>query len=249
MDNWHIFNIYGVILLGDTLNTGVYDVWVDKTVWRDAEVLWDYLLLHEQVCSADLLLVLGSVDDRVARYAAELTNCFDYGTVMFSGGIAHSHDLLVVTWAGTEAAHFYDVFQKAGGEARKVLIEQHAQNTGENATFCYDLLQAEYGYGSIPKIIQIVAKPYMQRRARATFEAQWPDTASRFFVSAPQISFRDYPNKEQPFERLVNLLVGDLQRIIEYPARDLQSRQLVPKQVILAWTRLVQQGYDNHLIQ
>lgn len=126
MDNWHNFNIYGVTLLGDTLNIGVYDVWVDKTVWLDAEILWDYLILYEQVCSADLLLVLDSMDDRVARYAAELTKRFDYETVMFSGGIAHSHDLLMTTWQEPEAVHFYDVFQKAGGEARKVLIEQHA---------------------------------------------------------------------------------------------------------------------------
>lgn len=82
----------------------------------------------------------------------------------------------------------------------------------------------------------------MQRRARATFEAQWPEPACRFFVAAPQIAFCDYMNKEQPFERLVNVMVGDLRRVIEYFARGLQSKQVVPQHVMLAWTRLIEHG-------
>lgn len=191
--------------------------------------------------------MLGGQDDQVARYAAELSKHFSYEAVMFSGGIAHPHALLTTTWQEPEAVHFYEEFQKADGEARNVLIETHAQNTGDNVTFCYDMLQ--FQKVAIPKTIQIITKPYMQRRARATFEAQWSGSAtSHLFVSAPQTSFRDYPNEEQPFERRINIMVGDLRRIIEYPARGLQSEQVIPRQVMLAWARLVRRGYKLHLL-
>ncbi len=218
---------------------------MDKNIWRDAEILWNYLVLHEHVRSADLLLVLGSIDDRVAHYAAALTKRFSYGAVMFSGGVAHSHDLLMTTWQEPEADHFYEEFKQAGGESHKVLLERQAQNTGQNATYCHETLLAE---GVEARTIQLVTKPYMQRRVRATFEAQWNDPASRFFVAAPRIAFRDYPNEEQPFEKLVNIMVGDLQRIAEYPACGFQSKQEIPEQVRVAWERLVSQGFTKHII-
>lgn len=75
---------------------------MDKMSWRDAGILWGYLLLHEQVFRRPTHRVLGSMDVRVARYAAELTSRFDCGAVMFSGGVVHSHDLLATTWQEPE---------------------------------------------------------------------------------------------------------------------------------------------------
>lgn len=214
---------------------------------RDAQIIWDYMALHEPTASADLLLVLGGVDERVAVWAAELSRQHTYERVMFTGGVAHVGDLLQTSWSETEAEYFYDVFQKSGGTAGQALLETSAQNTGQNATLSYELLRrSEAG---VPRSMEIVTKPYMERRARATFEVQWPDMRMSFFVTSPRISFADYPNDAQPFDTLVAIMVGDFERIMEYPKRGLQAPQPVPEKAKEAWRRLVEAGYTEHLIR
>lgn len=219
---------------------------IEKSVFADAQSLWNYLVLHEPVVSADLLLVLGSVDERVAVYAAELSRSHSYDAVVFSGGVAHAGDLLQTSWPESEAEHFYTVFKKSGGVAKKVLLETKAENTGQNAILTYELLMS-HGL-PIPKTVQVVTKPYMLRRARATFDVQWPAKQTRFFFSASQLSFDDYVANEPSPEALINIMVGDFERIVQYPKRGLQSEQVVPIDVINTWHRLVEKGYTRHRI-
>jgi|GEM_PF-3236319 len=115
---------------------------MDTEAYTGAQRLWDYMKLGQPAVSADLLLVLGSIDDRVAVYAAELSRTYDYGLVVFSGGIAHGEDLLRTAWDKSEAEHFFDVFMGSGGEARQILLETTAVNTGQNALLTYELLQS-----------------------------------------------------------------------------------------------------------
>lgn len=226
--------------------TVVYMVCMNIAVYHDVETLWKYMVLDEPARSADVLLVLGSIDERVAKYATELTNLYDYSCVVFSGGIAHAGDMLHTTWSESEAEHFYTVFCKMGGKSRRVLLETQSENTGQNATLSCELLQHE----NVPmKTMQVVTKPYMLRRARATFEAQWPVEGTEFFMSGPNPTLHEYLGRDQPFDALVNIMVGDFQRIVEYPKRGLQTAQDIPKDVMHAWVRLVSAGYDKHFIQ
>lgn len=204
------------------------------------------MTLDEPPRSADVLLVLGSVDEHVATYAAELTNLFDYGCVVFSGGIAHTGDLLRTAWSGTEAEHFYNLFCKTGGKSKNVLLETQSENTGQNATLSYELLRRE---NVSMRTIQVVTKPYMLRRARATFEAQWPINGTEFFMTALRRSLVEYFDDGWDFDSLVHILVGDFQHIVAYPKRGLQTTQDIPRDATDAWVRLVSAGYDRHLIQ
>jgi hypothetical protein len=43
-------------------------------------------------------------------------------------------------------------------------------------------------------------------------------------------------------------MVGDMQRIIEYPKRGYQVEQEVPRDVLKAYDFLIQAGYDKQLI-
>lgn len=216
------------------------------SVDNDVQLLWSYMLMGRTPTDADLLMVLGSRDDRVARYAAELAKRYRYGRVLISGGIAHGHDLLKTAWAEeTEAAHFLSVMWDTGYKG-EVLLEHRAQNTGQNATYSYALL-VESGE-DMPRSVLIVTKPYMERRALATFEAQWPDDRVMFSVHAPLRSIDDYCNDDQPYEDVVNIMVGDFQRIMEYPKQGFQREQHVPAEVLGAWKRLVEAGYTKHLI-
>lgn len=215
---------------------------------NDARTLWNYMLLHEPVRPADVLLVLGSIDDRVAAHAALLSRTYNYPLVVMTGGEAHGNDMLKTGWPErTEAEHFQKVYEHHGGCMQNVLMEMNAQHTGENATLTFAMLQAMGR--KLPHAIQIVTKPYMERRARATFELQWPDKQATFFVTSPPILFDDYFTATQPFEKVVHILVGDYQRVREYPRRGLQAEQPVDDAAEQAFDRLVRAGFTGQLIK
>jgi hypothetical protein len=87
----------------------------------------------------------------------------------------------------------------------------------------------------------------MLRRAYATFKKQWPGVD--FIVSAPDLSFNNYPNDILPKELVINIMVGDTQRIKEYPSKGFQIEQEMPIEVWDAFNELVKRGYTKHLIQ
>jgi hypothetical protein len=66
-------------------------------------------------------------------------------------------------------------------------------------------------------------------------------------VSSPPIPFPEYPTAELPKDLVINIMVGDLQRIRIYPSRGFQIEQKIPDDVWQAFERLVELGYDRHL--
>jgi uncharacterized SAM-binding protein YcdF (DUF218 family) len=209
------------------------------------DTLWEYLQLHEQVGPADCLIVLGSRDDRVALYAAELISHYNYETVVVTGGAAHHNDLLKTTWSETTEAEHFSAVMTQQGIGTPVILETEASNTGENATLSHALLER---HGFSPASIVVVTKPYMERRAKATFDVQWPGSLSRLVVTSPPTRFSDYVNDQQPVDTVINIMGGDMQRIMEYPARGLQSEQAVPVEIKAAYDYLVAAGYTKHML-
>ncbi len=212
---------------------------------HDAEIIWNYMQLDQELRHCDAIFVLGSIDERVPEYAAELFLKGYADWLIISGGVAHSDDMLATGWNETEAEHFSSIVQKIGVPLDKIIIENKATNTGENITFTYELLKQK---GLKLNSILLVQKPYMERRAYATFEKQWPDSETKLYVTSPPISYQNYFNKLQPKEKIVNIMVGDLQRIKEYPALGFQTKQPIPTKVWNAYESLVSQGYNKHLM-
>src|SRR5262249_24880067 len=120
-------------------------------------------------------------------------------------------------------------------------------NTGENILFTKQLL-ADHGIDADTFIV--VQKPYMERRSYATFRKLWPEKS--VLVTSPPASLDEYLSKYSndalsPAD-VVSIMVGDLQRIREYPARGYQIPQEIPDDVWAAYEELVSAGYDRHLI-
>ena len=113
------------------------------------------------------------------------------------------------------------------------------------AIFSYELLKKAQ---KTPTSVLLVTKPYMERRAKATFAVQWPDSATQLRVTSPPIDFDRYCNDEQPIETVINIMVGDLDRIMKYPARGLQAEQPIPVAVQQAYETLISAGYTQHLL-
>ena len=206
-----------------------------------AQILWDYMQMHQSPKKCDAILLLGNRDNRTGEYAAKLFS-EGYGDwLIISGGRGR------VVWpdAETEAEHFANIAVKAGVPKEKLLLEDRATNTGENIKFTYDLLQRKKLAISSMLLIQ---KPYMERRTYATFKKQWPDSSVDICVSSPPISYDEYFNDQNSKEDVLHVIVGDVQRIAEYPKQGFQIPQSVPDEVWQAWRFLVEQGYDKHLI-
>lgn len=213
---------------------------------RLAKTVWDYMLMKQPLQKGDAIVVLGSNDERVAEYAAQLLlNGYGHYLVC-SGGVAHGEDLLKVGWEGSEADHFANIAVRMGVSTDKVLIENRAQNTGENSQRTHALLQEQDLH---PKSILLVQKPYMERRTYATFKNQWPEEETLFVVSSPPTTYNDYFDQANPKDVVINIMVGDLQRIRRYPSLGFQIEQEIPEQVWKAYEKLVALGYSRHLMR
>jgi uncharacterized SAM-binding protein YcdF (DUF218 family) len=205
-----------------------------------AKKIWAYHHVNHTLVKSDCILALGSHDTRVADRASALYFEGWAPLLIFAGGLGR---LTEGMWTETEADLFARIAIEKGVPKEAILIENRSTNTGENIQLVRQLLVAK---NLDPQSFIVVQKPYMERRSYATFEKNWP--GKRFVVTSPQISFEDYPTADIPLEQVINIMVGDLQRIRIYPEKGFQTYQEIPDDVWQAYERLVQLGFDKQLI-
>lgn len=205
------------------------------------EILWDYHHVKQELRPADLIFVLGSNDVRVAEYAAELFCRKLAPLILFSGGMGR----FTGSWSLPEAELFAKAAMEKGVPEERILIEGKSSNTGENVRFSRDILRL----AGIKEPVSLIAlqKPYMERRTLATLQAQWPE--ARVAVSSPPGNFREYLTEELPHDLVVSAMVGDFQRILEYPRQGFSTEQPVTTEAMEAFRTLVESGYDAQLLK
>ncbi|MBX3255093.1 MAG: YdcF family protein [Chitinophagaceae bacterium] len=204
-----------------------------------AKELWDYHHMNHELKRSDCILALGSHDVRVAARAADLYLQGFAPLIVFSGGLGN---LTSDIWTVPEADQFAAIAIQKGVPEKDILIENQSTNTGENITFSQRLLKES---GLDPQTFIVVQKPYMERRSFATFKKHWPD--KELLVTSPQYSFEAYPTKDITLEKVINIMVGDLQRIRIYPAKGFQIPMDIPASVWQAYEKLIAAGFDKHL--
>jgi uncharacterized SAM-binding protein YcdF (DUF218 family) len=212
---------------------------ITEEVLVEARKLWDYHHLYHVPVQSDCILVLGSLDLRVANRGAELYLEGLAPFIIFSGGLGKVTKAL---FTESEADLFARIALDMGVPAEAIFIENKSTNTGENILFTQRMLEDK---GLNPQRFLLVQKPYMERRSFATFKKHWPD--KELIVTSPQIAFEDYPTPEMPMERVIELMVGDLQRIKIYPEMGFQIPQEIPEEVWSAYEKLVGWGFTGHL--
>lgn len=210
---------------------------VDARARELARIIWDHLVLSGPLFKADVILALGCHDTRVAVHAARLWHEGWAPLVVVSGG----RGKITSSWDETEARVFGRVVREHGVPGRALLLEETAANTGENVTATRRLL-GERGVAVGSGIL--VAKPYMTRRALATARRQWPGV--RWAASAPEIGFDAFGGDERQF---IELMVGDLQRMVVYADRGFQVPVPVPAAAWAAYEELARLGFDRHVIR
>jgi uncharacterized SAM-binding protein YcdF (DUF218 family) len=203
-----------------------------------ARILWDFHRLHTPLVPADGIVVFGSNDLRVAAHAADLQQRGFGPWILFSG----ARGRMTRHWEETEAAAMARVARGLGVPPSAIFIEDRATHTGENIRFSRELLDR---HGIRPSTAILVQKPYMERRAIAALEVQWPET--RFIASSPPLSFDDYCSGELTPELVTHAMTGDFQRLIDYPALGFASPQQIPAAAMAAYRLLLDAGFTGQL--
>jgi uncharacterized SAM-binding protein YcdF (DUF218 family) len=161
--------------------------------------------------------------------------------LVFSGGTSPT---TAARFPRGEAVHYAEQAITLGDPSGAVIIEPHAASTGQNIDYSRHALA---GAGIPVTSVMLISKPYMQRRAYATIRKAWPEVEP--VCASEDISFDEYLKSIGDDRLVIDMLVGDLQRIIEYPARGFATAQDVPANVTDAYQRLIAAGYDSRLMK
>ena len=210
---------------------------------KNAKIIWNFMQMSMPLRKADAIFVLCSHDVRVAERALDLyTEGFAPWVIVSGGAGKLTEDM----FTKPEAEIFKDVLVNGGVPESKIIVEPKSANTGENVRFTYSLLNS---IGVAFDSFILVQKPYMERRTYATFKKQWPNSETQIFVTSPRLSYEEYTDGgELGKDLIINVMVGDLQRIREYPKLGFQIEQDIPDAVWQAYENLVAAGYTEHLI-
>lgn len=213
---------------------------ITEQQWQQAQLIWNYHQMHHAVRACDAAIGLGSHDLGVATYAAELYRAGLFPILVFSGGNSRT----TTAWFPRgEAVHYREHALELGVPESAILVESAAGNTGENITFSREALAAA---GIVPTTILLVSKPYMERRAFATARRMWPEV--EVVCASEPLEFDDYLKSIGDEKLVIDMLVGDLQRVIEYPKRGFAIEQDVPGDVLAAYESLLAAGFDSRII-
>ncbi|MGI9505906.1 MAG: YdcF family protein [Geminicoccaceae bacterium] len=200
-----------------------------------ARILWDFHCVYDELEPADAIVGLGSYDLRVAERCADLYKAGLSLQVIFTGA---SGNWTKGLFDCSEAAAFGRRAIESGVPAEAIALEETATNIGENLASTSRL---------IPDAVSVilVTKPQTQLRCKATAQKQWPRV--RAITTAPQTALEDQPIGVQDERGLFCEMVGDLQRIMAYPARGFQVDVDVPDRVMSAFHTLRSAGFTDHL--
>jgi uncharacterized SAM-binding protein YcdF (DUF218 family) len=207
---------------------------------RQAMLVWDYHQMHHPLHPCDVAIGLGSHDLGVAAFAAELYRAGMFPLVVFTGG---NSPTTAARFPRGEAVHFREHALELGVPEHAILLEPNAGNTGDNIVFSRQTLT---GAGISPASVLLVSKPYMERRAFATCRKLWPEV--EVVCASQPLEFDDYLKSIGDERLVVDMLVGDLQRVIEYPRLGFAVEQDLPEDVHAAYDSLLAAGFDSRLL-
>lgn len=207
----------------------------------DVENLWAFHVVDSGSVKADIILALGSHDLRVADHAGELFRAGEAPLIVVTGGAGK---VTGKEWSRSEAVLYAERIAAQGVPDESLILEDLSTNSSENFSFSRDLLANK---GIDPRSGIIVSKPYMARRALATAHKHWPEL--EWFTRPPLMNVWEYPADDVPLKRMINLMVGDLQRLRVYAEKGFQAPVEVPEDVWSAYERLASRGFDQFVIK
>lgn len=213
---------------------------VPRDLRDDVQTLWDYHDMHHELRPVDVGIGLGSHDLGVAVHTTALYHRSLFPSIVFTGANAPT---TVERFPRGEAVHYREYALEHGVPDDAILVEPRATNTSENITYARQLLAEE---GIPARSVILVSRPYQQRRAYATAKKVWPEV--EVICSSERRPLSDYVESIGDTDKVINMLVGDTQRITIYAEKGFAIPQPIPKAVTAAYRRLVSAGFTKRLV-
>lgn len=210
---------------------------MSSNVQELAQVLWSYHQLNQPLIKADCMIVLGNDDLRTAEYAAKLFLAGHADYVVISGQASRlsSHFL-----PDSEATVFAKVMTEWGVDSANILLEHRATNTGQNVLFSQQLLEQHHRQ---PSSVLLVTKPYMERRAVATFQKVWP--GPQVNVTSITSEMERFLDERHSLERITQAMIGYVYRMRDYVTAGYQVPQPIPPDIWQAVHQLEALGFQR----
>lgn len=209
---------------------------ISKTI-SHAKVIWDYLASFSHPEPSDVIVVCCSYDIRVCDYACDLLRESLAPMIVFSGNKGNWTQHL---WENCEADVFRARAEANGVNPARLLTETESTNIGENIAYTRRIIPDA-------KRVIFVSKPVTILRVKLTAPIQWPGIQA--YVASPTFSFPEEVSNVVGLFGVVNEMVGDIHRIIEYPKLGYQASHELPEEVLASWRYLVQNGFTQHMIR
>ena len=206
----------------------------------DARLIFDYLRADDPLSAlpVDAVFGFGHFDLRIPRRCGELFSAGQARWIIFTGGVGAGTADLGQPEANAFREELLRVFTTI--PSKQVFVENRSTNTGDNIRFTATLLaahQPELALGRGLRSAILVVNPYRLRRVRLTWRKLQPDV--NIAAIAPASDFVTecalFAAKSQP---LVPQLVGEIDRLLDYPARGWIEAEPIPPAVLAAHARL-----------
>ncbi len=216
---------------------------MDKRVYENLQIIWDYMLLNMELSKADCIVGFGSYNIEIATRAAELYKLGFSKKVLFSGGLGRNTE---GRFKLSEAEMFAKIAIENGVTTEDIIVENKSTNTAENILFSKELLLKKEV--KVSKIIA-VHKPFMERRIYAALKVYWKEV--EIVVASPNQTIEQYieASKKQGLDEktAIEVIVGDFQRIDVYAKKGYQIPQFIPQHVFDAYNILTNLGFTGQL--
>lgn len=206
----------------------------------DVKTLWVYHDMRHDARRCDVGIGLGSHDLGVAIVAVDLFQQGMFPRLIFSGANAPT---TIERFPQGEAVAYREYAIAHGVPENAVLIDTKATNTEQNLTFSRALLKER---GIEVRSVLLMSRPYQQRRAYATCRKVWPEVD--VICRSRPLTLDSYVESIGDPKKVIDMLVGDTQRIEVYAERGFAIPQPMPARVRAAFDRLVAAGYTSRLV-
>jgi hypothetical protein len=207
----------------------------------EVETLWDFHQMHHKPRRAEVGVGLGSHDPTVPMVAVDLftRNMFPY--VVFTGANAPT---TIERYPRGEAVHYGEYAVEHGIPSEAILLEKRSTTTAENILFTRQLLAEHH---RDPRSVLLMSRPYQQRRAYAICQKLWPE--ADVICASTSLPLDDYVGVIGDADRVINMMVGDIQRLDLDVHLGVSLPQDVPPTVAAAYDRLIAAGFVARLIR
>jgi uncharacterized SAM-binding protein YcdF (DUF218 family) len=192
----------------------------DARFLQAVQIIWDFLSPTAEPEQADAIFVFGGIDLKVPEKASALWHGGYCERVVITGGAGvFTH----TRFSKPEAVEFRDVMLASGVPASAITIEVEASNSGQNVEFGMRLLGPS---ADISRLL-IVAKPFIVRRAIATFAKQFPHI--EILPCPPTGSMASFVDRTE--RDFCLRLVAEIERIDSYAGLGFITPVVIPENV------------------